>query len=104
MLLFVPETYAPVILSRRARALRKRTGDSSYISEHDLHHRTFKEIGTIYLARPFKLLFTEPIVTLFSLYAAVLYGLLYMIFVAYVCFSFGHTELLETSENIALTE
>ncbi|KAH8820247.1 major facilitator superfamily transporter multidrug resistance [Xylogone sp. PMI_703] len=83
MLLFVPETYGPVILSRRAKALRKKTGDDSYVAEHDLNHMGFKDIATVYLARPLRLLFTEPIVTLLALYAAVLYGLLYMIFVAY---------------------
>jgi hypothetical protein len=82
MILFVPETYAPVILSRRAKKLRKSTGDDSYIAEHDLGHRSFKDIAQVYLARPLQLLFTEPIVTLFALYAAVLYGLLYMFFVA----------------------
>jgi len=82
MILLVPETYAPVILSQRAKKLRKSTGDDSYIAEHDLAQHSFKQIAQVYLTRPVKLLFTEPIVTLFSLYAAVLYGLLYMFFVA----------------------
>ncbi|KIX04422.1 uncharacterized protein Z518_05290 [Rhinocladiella mackenziei CBS 650.93] len=83
MLLFVPETYAPTILSRRAKKLRKTTGDDSYAAEHELIQHSFKHIAQVYLARPLRLLFTEPIVTLFSLYAAVLYGLIYMFFVAY---------------------
>ncbi|KAK5266100.1 Synaptic vesicle transporter SVOP [Exophiala xenobiotica] len=83
MVLFVPETYAPVILARRAKRLRESSGDNTYIAEHDLTRRSFKNIVQVYLARPLRLLLTEPIVTLFSLYAAVLYGLLYMYFVAY---------------------
>ncbi|KAK6379070.1 Synaptic vesicle transporter SVOP [Exophiala oligosperma] len=82
MILFVPETYAPVILSRRAKKLRKTTSDDCYVAEHDLMHHSFGHIAQVYLTRPLKLLFTEPIVTLMSLYAAILYGLLYMFFVA----------------------
>ncbi len=37
----------------------------------------------VFLIRPFQLLFTELIVLLMSLYMSVLYGLLYMFFVAY---------------------
>ncbi len=37
----------------------------------------------IFLLRPLQLLFLEPIVFFISLYMSVLYGLLYMFFVAY---------------------
>ncbi|KAF5664593.1 multidrug resistance [Fusarium circinatum] len=83
LVVLVPETYAPVILEKKAKKLRKQTGDGSYIAEHELAQHTFGEIAQIYLARPLRLLATEPIVTLFAIYAAVLYGLLYMFFVAY---------------------
>ncbi|PCD29549.1 hypothetical protein AU210_012085 [Fusarium oxysporum f. sp. radicis-cucumerinum] len=83
LVVLVPETYAPVILEKRAKKLRKQTGDDSYIAEHELAQHTFGEIAQIYLARPLRLLVTEPIVTLFAIYAAILYGLLYMFFVAY---------------------
>ncbi len=84
MLVCVPETHAPVLLEWRAKKLRKATGDDSYRGEHELAHRTFAHIAQVHLARPLRLLLTEPIVTMFSLYAAILYGLLYMFFVAYV--------------------
>uniref|UniRef100_A0A0D2Y6B2 Major facilitator superfamily (MFS) profile domain-containing protein n=1 Tax=Fusarium oxysporum (strain Fo5176) TaxID=660025 RepID=A0A0D2Y6B2_FUSOF len=83
LVVLVPETYAPVILEKRAKKLRKQTGDDSYIAGHELAQHTFGEIAQIYLARPLRLLVTEPIVTLFAIYAAILYGLLYMFFVAY---------------------
>ncbi|VTT64161.1 unnamed protein product [Fusarium fujikuroi] len=83
LVVLVPETYAPVILEKRAKKLRKQTGDDSYLAEHELAQHTFGEIAQIYLARPLRLLVTEPIVTLFAIYAAILYGLLYMFFVAY---------------------
>lgn len=79
----VPETYAPVILDKRAKKLRKDTGDDRYVTEKDIDARPFGQQLRIFLLRPLQLLFLEPIVFLISLYMSVLYGLLYMFFVAY---------------------
>lgn len=79
----MPETYAPTILARRARKLRKSTGDATHVTEQDLDLRPFSERLAIFLIRPFQLLFGELIVFLISLYMSVLYGLLYMFFVAF---------------------
>ncbi|PKS08508.1 hypothetical protein jhhlp_004893 [Lomentospora prolificans] len=78
----VPETYTPTILASRARKLRKETG-KSYVTEHDLDMRPLRERLALFLVRPFQLLFTELIVFLFSLYMSILYGVLYMFFVAF---------------------
>jgi len=79
----VPETYAPMILKRRAQKLRKETGVTSYTTEQELDPRPFAQRLRIFLIRPLQLLFLEPIVLFLSLYMSVLYGLLYMFFVAY---------------------
>ncbi|KAK3382760.1 major facilitator superfamily domain-containing protein [Lasiosphaeria ovina] len=79
----VPETYTPTILDRRAKKMRRETGDADYVTEQDLDLRPFFERLGIFLIRPFQLLFRELIVLLISLYMSVLYGLLYMFFVAY---------------------
>jgi multidrug resistance protein len=79
----VPETYAPTILARRARKLRASTGDNSHVTEQELDPRTAGERLVVFLVRPFQLLFGELIVFLISLYMSVLYGLLYMFFVAF---------------------
>lgn len=78
----VPETYAPAILAKRAAKMRKETGDDKYKSESDIDIRPMGERMWIFLVRPFQLLFGELIVFLISLYMSVLYGLLYMFFVA----------------------
>jgi MFS family permease len=92
MVLTVPETYAPTILLKRARRLRKETGDSTYVTEQELDSRPLAERLQVYIFRPFQLLFTEIIVFLVTLYMSVLYGLLYMFFIAYVtCSSFIST-------------
>lgn len=80
--LTVPETYAPTILSRRAAKLRKETGDQSFKTEQELDLRPFSERLQLFLIRPFQLLFGELIVFLISIYMSVLYGLLYMFFIA----------------------
>ena len=80
--LTVPETYAPTLLKRRAAKLRKSENDGLYVTEQEIESRPFSETLRICLFRPFQLLFREPIVMCISVYMAVLYGLLYMFFVA----------------------
>jgi MFS family permease len=79
----VPETYTPTILARRAKKLRQETGSPDHVTEQDLDLRPLRERLGIFLVRPFQLLFGELIVFLISIYMSVLYGLLYMFFVAY---------------------
>jgi multidrug resistance protein len=79
----VPETYAPTILAKRAKKIRLETGDDSHVTEQDLDLRPLKERIRIFLIRPFQLLFGELIVFLVALYMSILYGLLYMYFIAY---------------------
>ncbi|CAG5188939.1 uncharacterized protein ALTATR162_LOCUS12063 [Alternaria atra] len=81
---FIPETYAPVLLRKRAVALSKRTGQV-YRSKSEVEQGT-KSIGSAFktaLIRPWLLLFLEPIVLLLSIYMAVVYGTLYMLFGAF---------------------
>ncbi|EFX00211.1 major facilitator superfamily transporter multidrug resistance [Grosmannia clavigera kw1407] len=79
----VPETYAPKILLDRAKKMRKETGELDFVTEQELDTRPMSERLMVFIARPFQLLFTELIVFLISLYMSVLYGLLYMFFVAF---------------------
>ncbi|KAJ5198939.1 Major facilitator superfamily domain general substrate transporter [Penicillium cf. griseofulvum] len=79
----VPETFAPILLKKRAQKLRKSQDDPKYTTETELDARPMGEKLRIFLFRPFQLLFLEPIVLFISLYMSVIYGLLYMFFVAY---------------------
>lgn len=79
----VPETYAPILLRKRAAKLRKSENDDKYTTEAELDPRPLGQKLRIFLFRPFQLLFLEPIVFCIALYMSVLYGLLYMFFVAY---------------------
>ncbi|KAK2814053.1 hypothetical protein FQN50_000457 [Emmonsiellopsis sp. PD_5] len=79
----VPETYTPTLLAKRAKKMREAEGNNRYVTEQDLDSRPLGEKLRLFLFRPFQLLFLEPIVFLFSLYMSVLYGLLYMFFIAF---------------------
>lgn len=75
------ETYAPVILQRRAARLRKTTGDSRYQTvferletDHSLARRLSRA-----LTRPLRLLAFHPIIQATSLMSALNYGLLYIV-------------------------
>ncbi|KZZ90266.1 Major facilitator superfamily domain, general substrate transporter [Moelleriella libera RCEF 2490] len=82
--LLVPETYAPVLLRKRAAKLSKITG-KYYISkvDHDRGRVTLSQSFKTALSRPWILLFKEPIVLLLSVYMAIIYGTLYMLFGAF---------------------
>ncbi|EYE97665.1 MFS transporter [Aspergillus ruber CBS 135680] len=80
----LPETYAPVLLRRRAEKLSEVTG-KVYQSRLDIDRggvSTLQMLKTS-LSRPWILLFREPIVLLSSIYMAIIYGTLYMLFAAY---------------------
>lgn len=80
----VPETYAPVLLRKRAAKLSKMTG-KVYVSklDHEGGRPTLSESFKTALSRPWILLFKEPIVLLLSIYMAIVYGTLYMLFAAF---------------------
>ncbi|KAF9875161.1 major facilitator superfamily transporter [Colletotrichum karsti] len=80
----VPETYAPYLLRQRAVKLSKMTG-KCYVSkvERDQGKVSLAESFKTALSRPWILLFREPIVLLLSLYMAIIYGTLYMLFAAF---------------------
>jgi multidrug resistance protein len=82
IILLMPETYAPVLLRKRAHTLQKVTGHI-YRSKMDDNRLKPSEALMTALSRPWVLLFREPIVLLLSLYMAIIYGILYMLFAAY---------------------
>lgn len=72
----LPETYAPVLLSRRAARLSSITGrvyrSKIEIEQGKKHPATVFKIA---LCRPWILLFREPIVLLLSIYLSIIYGM-----------------------------
>ena len=74
----LPEVYGPVILHRKALRMRRETGNSKFYHPHEDTKLDFNSIVTKHLARPLRMLFTEPMVTSIALYASFVYALLYL--------------------------
>jgi hypothetical protein len=82
-LFFLPETYGPVLLKRRAQAIRKRDSQARVVAPHELDQKTLSELATVVLARPLRMMVLEPLVNTSCAYMALCYAIFYMCFEAY---------------------
>ena len=77
------ESYAPVLLQRKAARIRFETKNWAIHAPADENKVTMKEIVNKYLFRPFLMMALEPILVLITIYIAIIYGILYLFFEAY---------------------
>ncbi|KAI8936523.1 hypothetical protein NX059_006927 [Plenodomus lindquistii] len=82
-LLFLSESYPPEILVDKAADLRRRTKNWGIHAKQDEIEIDFKELLQKNFSRPLRMLLTERIVLLLSIYTAFIYGLLYIFLIAY---------------------
>jgi DHA1 family multidrug resistance protein-like MFS transporter len=111
MFCFLPETSASTILLRRARRLRKLTGDQnistqSEIAQKDMHA---KAVAFDALIKPWEINALDPAVAFTTLYTALAYGTFYSFFEAVPLvypiiygFNIGETSLMFMSVIVAL--
>lgn len=110
---FVPETYAPILLRRKAAQLQAEADSSGtgevFLSKYDVGRKTKLEIVKVGLSRPFAMLAQELIVFALGLYAAIVYGTLYLFFTAFPIvfqqergWSLGHSGLAFLGIGIGL--
>jgi MFS family permease len=76
------ETYQPIILTRKAARMRKELDDPRWWCQYD-QKRSMWELLKINLSRPFILAATEPILWFLNAWISLVYGVLYLCFVAY---------------------
>ncbi|KAJ5654377.1 hypothetical protein N7490_001380 [Penicillium lividum] len=88
--LFLGETYAPCLLVAKADRLRRDTGNWAIHARHEKIEVDFMQLVEKYLTRPMKMLITEPVILLVSLYMSFIYGLVYALLEAYP-YVFQHT-------------
>ncbi|KAI9842238.1 MAG: hypothetical protein M1837_007383 [Sclerophora amabilis] len=81
-LVFMRETYATTILEKKASKLRKSTGNTELRSKHD-SGLSARDLFWRSIVRPAKMLLFSPICLLLSLFMAVVYGYLYLIFTTF---------------------
>ncbi len=79
----VPETYTPVLLRRKAIAVRQATGDVGYSSIYDGPPVSVAKAILRNCSRPFNLLYHEMICLSLCILSALLLGVLYLFFGAF---------------------
>lgn len=78
-LILFHETYAPTILHKRAKSLRKTTNNPEIYTVYEKANPVLLTKLKIALIRPTKQLFQEPVIQLMSLYSAYSFGILYIV-------------------------
>ncbi|GAA5896316.1 MFS transporter [Sporobolomyces salmoneus] len=82
LILFVPETFLPVVLKYKAQRLRK-AGRTDVRAPIELDERSITAVLRVSCTQPFELLATEPMALMLCMHTALLLGLLYMFFSAF---------------------
>ncbi|RYC60900.1 hypothetical protein CHU98_g5316 [Xylaria longipes] len=80
--IFMRETNAVVLLRRKTARLIKETGNNKLVPK-DTTDATPKQILLRSIVRPVKMIIFSPIVLLLSLYAGLLYGLIFLLFTTF---------------------
>ncbi|RYP70139.1 hypothetical protein DL771_005651 [Monosporascus sp. 5C6A] len=83
IIFFAPETYHPIKLREKARALRKDTGDDRWKAPMEKSTESIPRKVGLSLLRPFQLLIFEPMCLLLCVFSAILLGVLYLFFGAF---------------------
>ncbi|KAI2632184.1 major facilitator superfamily transporter [Hypoxylon sp. NC1633] len=83
LVILLPETYGPVLLSRRAAKIRKADPKAQVYSAAELEPHDMKQLVTRVLTRPIRMILTELIVTATCLYLSLIYSIFYMSFQAF---------------------
>ncbi|KAJ7667540.1 MFS polyamine transporter [Mycena polygramma] len=75
--IWLKETFAPIILKRKAKKLAKNNRDAQFITVFDVNPKKMSAVKQ-YLY-PIRLILTEPTAQILGVYLAYLYGLVYLI-------------------------
>ena len=81
----LPETYIPMLLIKKAKRLRKTTGDDRYVAPLE-KIRAETNLGMAVLLsckRPFGLLFLDPMMGVLCFYTGLVLAIIYLYFVAF---------------------
>lgn len=76
----VPETWAPIILQKKASRLRYETKDWSIHSRRDENPVDAKALLKNYGLKPWQMLIQEPILAAITGYVCFTYGIIYLTF------------------------
>ena len=82
-LFLLRETYAPCLLVAKAAAIRRQTNNWAVYAQHDRVEVNPRQLIEKYFTRPLRMLITEPIILLVSVYMSFIYALVYCLLEAY---------------------
>ncbi|EGV60935.1 hypothetical protein PSN45_001262 [Yamadazyma tenuis] len=82
VVLFVPETYQPVLLMAKAKRVRKETGDDRYYAPLEKSKRSLVQAILLSCERPIGLLFRDKMTFVLCFYTGFNLAIVYMFFVA----------------------
>jgi DHA1 family multidrug resistance protein-like MFS transporter len=82
MFLLLPETSTPNILLRRARRLRKLTGNNRLLSQSEIDQKSLRPSAIFIdaIIKPLEITVKDPAITFVNLYTAIIYGIYYSFF------------------------
>ncbi|OWB83483.1 hypothetical protein B5S33_g2113 [[Candida] boidinii] len=83
IVLFVPETYVPILLTRKAQALRKKTGDSRFFAPQEKNPLTLYESVILSSKRPMLLIMKDPMILTLDIYSGLILAIVYLFFVSF---------------------
>ena len=103
LLIFVPETYLPAILMKKAVALRK-AGRTDVKAPLELDPRSIPRVLVTSCARPFQIMVSEPMAFLLCLATSLLLAIIYMFFSSFsiICESQSQSSFQFTDPRFAL--
>ncbi|OJD23493.1 hypothetical protein ACJ73_05155 [Blastomyces percursus] len=98
--IFMSESCHSILLEQKRKRLVKQTGNQNLKSVLDTG-KTSKELFLFAIVRPTKMLFLSPIVFLLSLYMALVYGYLYLLFTTFSSVFVGQYNFSTGSAGLA---
>ncbi|TDL14038.1 MFS transporter [Rickenella mellea] len=91
LILFVPETYGPILIQRKTTRLRRSKGQFDPVDADGSNRKSLLNAIVISCYKPFQLLFYDRMALFLDLWNALLLGILYLAFQAFpVIFEDGH--------------
>lgn len=82
-IVFLPETFGPTILAKRARKMREQNPDANTYGALELKKVSPRLFVTTVLGRPLRMILTEPIVAASCLYLSLIYAVFFMLVQVY---------------------
>lgn len=81
----VPETYRPILLVKKAKRLRKETGNNNYYAPLEITRKETSLLSAMVLSckRPFGLLIFDPMAAVLCFYTGLELAIIYLFFVAF---------------------